>query len=180
MRLPKERALNAAVELLGTEGLRALTHARVDQRSGLPKGSTSNYFRTRDALLAAVVDWIVEREQTAYTGDFSPSSAVELVDVLCAWFDTTTGVNRTLTTARLVLFMEASHNATLRQAIDRGRAALESSVVLGLARLGVPEPQAATNAIVGCFEGLLLHRIARHDDTDPRAAFELVVRSTFA
>jgi hypothetical protein len=47
----KVRALDAAIELLGTEGLRALTHVRVDLRAGLPKGSTSNYFRTRAALL---------------------------------------------------------------------------------------------------------------------------------
>ena len=39
----KVRVLEAAVELLGTEGLRSLTHARVDERAGLPKGSTSNF-----------------------------------------------------------------------------------------------------------------------------------------
>jgi DNA-binding transcriptional regulator YbjK len=37
------------LKLLGTEGLRALTHARVDECAGIPKGSTSNYFRTRAA-----------------------------------------------------------------------------------------------------------------------------------
>jgi DNA-binding transcriptional regulator YbjK len=41
----KLRVLEAAVVLLGTEGLRALAHARVDEQAGLPKGSTSNYFR---------------------------------------------------------------------------------------------------------------------------------------
>ena len=54
----KVRVLEAAVELLGTEGLRALTHARVDAQAGLPKGSTSNYFRTRAQLLIGVNDWI--------------------------------------------------------------------------------------------------------------------------
>ena len=38
-------------------------------------------------------------------------------------------------------------------------------------------PQAAAAAIAACFEGLILHRIARHDDTDPRPAFDLLVQA---
>ena len=38
----KERSLEAAVALLGEEGIRALTHARIDARAELPAGSTSN------------------------------------------------------------------------------------------------------------------------------------------
>jgi hypothetical protein len=34
----KVLALDAAIELLGAEGLHALSHVRVDQRAGLPKG----------------------------------------------------------------------------------------------------------------------------------------------
>ena len=64
----RNRALEAAVELLGAEGVRALTHARIDDRAGLPSGSTSNSFRTRRALLGGVVDWIAERERA----DFAP------------------------------------------------------------------------------------------------------------
>jgi DNA-binding transcriptional regulator YbjK len=116
----KVRALDAAIELVGTEGLRALTHARVDERAGIPKGSTSNYFRTRAALLIGVADRILERELPAVGTAFSPSSATELVDAACDLFEFTTGVNRTMTTARLVLFMEASHNADLRDALTQG------------------------------------------------------------
>ena len=56
------RVLEAAVELLGTEGLRALTHARIAAQAGVPKGSTSNYFRARGQLLIGVNDWISERD----------------------------------------------------------------------------------------------------------------------
>ncbi len=156
----RARALNAAIDLLGTGGLRALTHARVDERAGLPRGSTSNYFRTRAALLTGVIDWMVEREMPDVGAAVIPTHS-----------------NRTLTTARLVLFMEASHDATLREALSRGRAAMESSIVPALARLGAHDPQTAAAAIAACFEGLILHRIARHDDTDPRPIFDLLVRA---
>jgi DNA-binding transcriptional regulator YbjK len=173
----KARALDAAIDLVGTQGLRALTHVRVDDRAGLPKGSTSNYFRTRSALLSGVVDAIVERELSGVGAAFSPASAADLVDGMVGLFEYITRTNRVLTTARLVLFMEASHNPALREAVSRGRAAMESSVIPALARLGATDPQTAASAIMACSEGLILHRIARHDDTDPRPAFELVVRA---
>jgi AcrR family transcriptional regulator len=173
----RTRSLDAAIDLLGTEGLRALTHVRVDERAGLPKGSTSNHFRTREALLLGVVDWIATRELPPVGAAFSPASAADLVDSLCGLLDFTTVANRTLTTARLVLFMEASHDAALREALSRGRAAMTSSVVPALAQLGVDDPVAAAEAIAACFEGLILHRIARHDTSDPRRTFELLVNS---
>ena len=176
----RDRVIEAAIDLVGKEGLRALTHARVDERAGLPRGSSSNYFRSRQALLSGVVDGIVARELPAVGVAFSPSSPDELVGALCALFEHSTSVKRTVTTARLVLFMEASHNAELREALSRGRAAMEALGVVALARLGAREPHTAGIAVAACFEGLLLHRIARHDPTDPRPTFELVVRAALA
>lgn len=177
MTSPKNRALDAAITLVGTEGLRALTHGRVDDRASLPKGSTSNYFRTRAALFSGVVERIVEREMTEVGQVLPPASAADLVDAFCELFEHTTRTNRTLTTARLVLFVEASHNSALREALSRGRTTLESSVVLLLDRLGAQDPRTAAATVMACFEGLILHRIARHDDADPRPTFELVVRA---
>ncbi len=176
----KSRVVEAAIDLVGTKGLRALTHARVDERAGLPKGSTSNYFRSHQALLSGVVDGIVDRELPSVGVAFSPSTPDELVGALCALFEYLTTVNRTVTTARLVLFMEASHNAALREALSRGRAAMEALGVVALARLGARQPHTAGIAIAACFEGLLLHQIARHDPTDPRPTFELVVQAALA
>ena len=64
----RERALDAALELLGEQGIRALTHARVDERAGLPKGSTSNWFRTRDALVAGIAGGAVAQDASAVPG----------------------------------------------------------------------------------------------------------------
>lgn len=171
----RERALDAAVELLGTQGLRALTHARVDERARLPKGSTSNYFRTRKALLFGVRERLAELDTSAVGTTLLPSSSDELVEVLCGLLDLTTRDRRVPTTARLVLFLEASHDELLRESMTHDREAMESIVVVALARLGARNPVTAAAAVAACFEGLLLHRIARHDESDPRPVFELVV-----
>jgi len=54
---------------------------------------------------------------------------------------------------------------------------MESWFVPVLARLGAHDPQAAADAVAACFEGLVLHRIARRDDRDPRPTFDLLVRA---
>ena len=42
--------------MLGTEGSRGLTHPRVDKHADVPPGTTSYYFRTRQALLRGVAE----------------------------------------------------------------------------------------------------------------------------
>lgn len=68
----RDRTLDAAIRLLETQGLRALTHRRIDEKAQLPPGSTSNYFRTRDALLTGVADAILERELAGVGAAFAP------------------------------------------------------------------------------------------------------------
>ena len=176
----RARAVDAAIDLLGTEGLRSLTHARVDQRAGLPRGSTSNYFRTRQALLIGVVDGILERELPEVGGAMALDSPTALIEAACAAWEHISTVDRKATTARLVLFLEASHNPELRDALTRGRATMEALGVVALARLGARDPHTAAAAMAACFEGLLLHRIARDDRTDPRPMISLIVQAALA
>ena len=177
MKTTRDRALDAAVELLGTEGLRALTHARVDARAGLPKGSTSNHFRTRRALLTGVMDHLLAHQWQQVSRAFEVSTAGDLVDVLCALLERATGPDRVQTAARLALFVEAGHDAELRAPLALGRATIEAPLVLALAGLGVRDPRAATAVVVPCLQGLLLRNISRLDDADPRPVVSRVVQA---
>jgi DNA-binding transcriptional regulator YbjK len=171
----RTRALDAAIDLLGTQGLRALTHARVDERAGLPTGSTSNYFRTRKALIDGVRARLAELDTSSVGRSLLPASREELVEVLRGLLDHLTDARRVATTARLVLFLEASHDESLRESMTHDREAMESIVVVALARLGARDPVTAAAAVAACFEGLLLHRIARRDKSDPRPVFDMVI-----
>ena len=174
----KVRVLEAAVELLGTEGLRALTHARIDAQAGVPKGSTSNYFRTRAQLLIGVSDWIGERD-LASADDIAmvPQTAADLVESLASGIEMLTGPYRVLTAARLTLFMEANHNSEIRAAVSRTRIVMERAIVAVMARLRATDPHSAALALMACSEGIILHRIARHDITDPRPLLGVVVNA---
>jgi DNA-binding transcriptional regulator YbjK len=55
------RLTDAGLAVLAESGARGLTHRAVDAAAGLPAGTASNYFRTRDALLGALGERIFER-----------------------------------------------------------------------------------------------------------------------
>lgn len=58
----RRRALaDAGISVLADEGARGLTHRAVDKRAAVPAGTASNYFRTRDDLLQAMIGRIGER-----------------------------------------------------------------------------------------------------------------------
>src|SRR5438309_10942466 len=78
---------DATIALLAGAGVHGATHRAVDRRAGLPTGTASNYFRSREALLVAAADRIVElhrahmdeaaaRPRPAGTG---PEAAAELI-----------------------------------------------------------------------------------------------------
>jgi Tetracyclin repressor-like, C-terminal domain len=54
------RVGDAAIAVLADLGARGLTHRAVDQAAGLPPGTTSNYARTRAALLTLALARIAE------------------------------------------------------------------------------------------------------------------------
>lgn len=57
---PARRAAvtDAALELLGRDGARAVTHRAVDAEAMVPAGTCANYFRTRSDLLAGMAQRI--------------------------------------------------------------------------------------------------------------------------
>lgn len=161
------------MDLVGTQGLRALTHARIDAQAGLPRGSTSNYFRTRAALLDAAVTWVAERELAEVSFDVDPSglTADGFVDALCAGIEVQTGAHRVRTMARYVLFLESAHDPELRAPLVANRLRFEAFAVQVLTGLGATDPAVAAHALIACGEGIVLHRMT----VDPSAELRPVV-----
>ncbi|KGN29660.1 hypothetical protein N802_11660 [Knoellia sinensis KCTC 19936] len=175
----RERSLEAAVELLGEQGVRALTHARVDAQAGLPAGSTSNWFRTRRALLAGVVDWIAERERA----DFDParlppmSGVDELVAGLCTMTEIQAGPFAARTRARYALFLELADDPEIGEPLRRQRHEFERWTEGLVTAVGIPHPVAAARAIMALADGLLMHRLTIDPELDLRPTIDRAVRA---
>jgi DNA-binding transcriptional regulator YbjK len=55
----RDALTDAAISVLARSGTHGLSHRAVDERAGVPAGTTSNYFRSREALLAATAERIM-------------------------------------------------------------------------------------------------------------------------
>jgi len=168
----RTRALDAAIALVGEQGIRALTHARVDERAGLPRGSTSNWFRTREALVAGLITWIAESERADLGGAGTvPEDAAGLVDALCAMIAAETGPFAARSRARYALFLEAASEPGLLEPLLAQRRIFAQWMRDLLARIGVADADGAARAAMAGLEGLVLHRLT----VDPAAEIRPVV-----
>lgn len=172
----RDRALRAAVEEVGEHGIRGLTHARIDARAGLPKGSTSNWFRTRAALLAGVVDHLADEERAiAPTRDLT--TPADLVDMVCTLIETASGPEAARTRVRLALSLEAAHNPELLVPLQAQRAAFVAWTADLLTQAGAHHPQQAARTLLACGNGLLFHKLTVEPDAEIRPVIERCVRA---
>jgi AcrR family transcriptional regulator len=164
------RIADAALEVLGTGGIHALSHARVDTTAGLPAGSTSNYFRTRAALVAAAVDRLRELDAANYRALLEagpPTSLAGLIEPFTAFVEDATGPSRTRTIARYVIFVQGVVEPPLLESLNADRTVLVTWTAAALKGLNVPDAQAVAGTVLAAVEGLILHRLTGFVSTAP-------------
>jgi len=178
----RERALNAAVKLVGSQGIRALTHARVDADAGLPRGSTSNHFRTRAALLAGVSSWIAENETRDLGAVLAqPFDDIDgFVDLFSAGIELLTGPYAVRTRARYALFLEAASDPELFAPLRAQREGFAAWSLNLLVTLGARHPDTALHAFMAFGDGFILHRITIDPDAPIRPSVEAAIRGCLA
>lgn len=173
----RDRALAAAVHLVGGRGVRELTHIRVDAQAGLPKGSTSNHFRTRAALVAGVIEWIAEQERADLVAAMKPAGTVdEVIDALCAVLDDLTGLHAERTRARYALFFEMASEPEIQAPLRAQRVRFAEWVRELLIGLDAPDPDAASRALLAFASGLIVHRLTVDDSLPVRPVVAVAVR----
>jgi DNA-binding transcriptional regulator YbjK len=155
----------AALEVLEADGGRGLTHRAVDRRAGLPQGSTSNYFQTREALLTAALLRLVELEQPAVRalealvpdGPYEPHRAAELVaEVVRGWL---TPDRAGLALARYELFLEARRRPQFQIALDEVRREYLLLAEQLLPTAGCRDPHRHAPQLLALLDGLLLNQL---------------------
>lgn len=178
MSTTRERALDAAIGLAGSQGIRSMTHVRVDAAAGLPKGSTSNYFRTRNALLAGVIERIAEseREDIAAVMGGPIQTVDEFVDAFTAGVTLLTGPYADRTRARYALFLELSSDPELQAPLRAQRALFAELTRFFLESLGAKHPDAAVQAFMAFGDGLVLHRLTVDPDAAVRPSVAIAIR----
>ncbi|RZQ61693.1 TetR/AcrR family transcriptional regulator [Amycolatopsis suaedae] len=121
---PARRAalIDAAIEVLASEGARGLTFRAVDTGAGVPGGTASNYFRNREDLFLQIGGRIYERlqpEPSVLTDNLSgPRTAEKLADVMREVVGRVAAY-RTGFLALMELRLEATRRPALRAVLTR-------------------------------------------------------------
>lgn len=161
----RRQLLDAALHTLAEWGLKGLTHRAVDRRAGLPEGSCSAYWRTRQALQAALTEYVARAllddvdelaariQASGADHDVSIGGAVELFQ---RWLD-----QREMLVARLELTMAASRDPELRHLLAGHRSRLIAVVEQIMTAAGTDQGPARAEAVVASFDGILLSALLK-------------------
>jgi|SRR5699024_9159213 len=178
----RPRLLDAAVELLADSGPRALTHAGLDRRTGVPAGTTSNYYRTRIELLSGVVDHLIEKDREALDrikAELGQATDERSLLALCVrMIDFLTGPGRSLSLARFALLLESGQHSELAARMARSAAEVHRTTAAALQH-AAPAPEAAAERLLVTLNGLVLARATYGREVDVEAALRPVVASVF-
>ncbi|GLW70965.1 TetR family transcriptional regulator [Kitasatospora phosalacinea] len=152
---------DTALGVLADQGIRGLTHRAVDRAAALPEGTTSAYFRTRSALLTAVVRRLVELDQgelhRAAERFPPPRTPAELVDGLAALArQRLEGEGRRRSLARAACAVESVRDPELREILHPRENPGRDAVRRLLAAHRVPDVEARVLTLLACFDGLVL------------------------
>jgi DNA-binding transcriptional regulator YbjK len=138
----RNQILDTAIDILCDDGVGGLTHRQVDTRACLPAGTTSNYFRTRQALLEATaartvdLHWQRVEELQSAVGPLSRDGLRALLIRMLEPEDQ----YRRWTLARFELFMESTRREELQPLMKELQAAAVKSATLIFEAAGFTPP----------------------------------------
>jgi TetR/AcrR family transcriptional regulator, regulator of biofilm formation and stress response len=170
----REQILEATLRIIGRAGRQAVTHRAVAEEAGVPLGSTTYYFESRDDLLRQALEYVAASEVTRYGELYEELRSVgtprELADKLIDGL-VSAAEDRIAYIAEYELWLEAGRRPELREAAQNWCDAEQRSVAGAMEALGSSNPATDASLVVAAIDGLGERVLAREDDP-ARAAEE--------
>lgn len=119
----RDALADAAIAIVSTEGTHGLSHRAVDEAAAVPRGTTSNYFRSRDALLEATVARIVHLH-FEWVGELRAKregalDRAAMVEVIAEVLDEALSEHRDRYRAMMELLLEGTRRPDLHAALAK-------------------------------------------------------------
>lgn len=158
----RERILRATVELIGREGVSAITNRRVARAAGVALGSLTYHFASqsdllRESLLLFVGEEVARQEEIAADlrqGQPSVEQVATEVERIVQ-----ESVDRIQQLAEIELHLQAGRDPSLQEASRRCFEAYEGVAAAALETLDVPDPDRHARSIVALMYGMGLRRL---------------------
>jgi len=174
--------LDAALGILADVGVGGLTHRHVDDRAGLPAGTTSNYFRTRQALLEATaartvdLHWLRVEVLRAAIGSLTRDGVKALLTRMISDPDEQA---RSYTLARFELFMEGTRRPQLRPFLAELQAAAVKSATLIFEAAGFTPTAQQMDELSRLLNGYVFSKLTIPSEDDPAGLVDRLLSAFF-
>jgi DNA-binding transcriptional regulator YbjK len=163
----RDQILEATLRVIGRSGRQAVTHRAVAEEAGVPLGSTTYYFDSRDDLLRQALEHVAASEVERYGKRSeelrSVKSARELADRLTDDL-VAAATDRVAYIAEYELWLEAGQRPELREAAQTWCDAEQRSVAAAMEALGSADPATDASLVVAAIDGLGERVLAREED----------------
>lgn len=175
--------LDATLRVVARDGAAAASHRAVAAEAGVPLGSTTYYFASRDAMLIEALRHAAQTEIALIRARLErltarPAGTVDWAEEIVGYVTDQLRPSRTpMLLARYHLQLEAVHRPELRSVYGAWTAAgLELAETL-LRAAGSPDPAADAPVLVAAIDGVALNQLILLDGrARSRAARALITR----
>jgi DNA-binding transcriptional regulator YbjK len=158
----KENILQAALRVIGTDGVDALTHRRVAAEAGVPLGSITYYFETRNDLVREAFRYHLDEigeTVAALELRLAEVSATGLVEAIVDLSEQTMVPPRLR--AEFEMRVYAARDTAIAAALNSWQKASNAVLAEALEILGVRRPMEGARMLVGAVQGFELERLSR-------------------
>lgn len=157
--------LQTTLALIADRGISAVNHRSVAEAAGVPLGSTTYWFDSRQQMLTESLEQFVreeisvlnERLEGLLADELSPS---RLADEFVALLMTQLGEDRWRTVAQYTLLQEAIRHPELEAVCRDWTDAWDEALAGVFTTLGVPSPELEAQMFLSMLDGLLLNQLA--------------------
>ncbi|OZC91938.1 TetR family transcriptional regulator [Rhodococcus sp. 06-412-2C] len=167
--LRRSELADAGLRLLAAEGARGLTHRAIDEEAAVPKGTASNYFKTRADIIAGLIERIGERlapDAEVHEPLAAQPPSPELFGAYIRDIVARLLANSDVTLALFELRLEASRRPEIREMLGSWqRSNFSADVEFNLAA-GLPGGRKEVALFHYAIDGLLLDRLTYPIDPD--------------
>jgi DNA-binding transcriptional regulator YbjK len=157
----RERILRATLTVIGRAGIGAVTHRSVAEEAGVPLGSLTYWFGTKDDLLREALRRFVADEAERLRGvaeQLGAGAAPE--DIAHGFADVLSGNTGPEQVAQFELYLEAARNPALRAIAEESFRAYEEVAVAALRAAGIDDPARIAPLFVSLADGIGLRRLS--------------------
>jgi DNA-binding transcriptional regulator YbjK len=181
----RERLLEVTIELVAREGIDAVTHRRVAELAGVPLGSTTYYFTSREEMLVEALQSFGRQEIVALRARLAelparrPSSR-RYVDKLVEFMVPQLGDDHWRTLAQYTLLCETARRPELEPFAREWNQAWWAVLEEFFQALKVPDPGLEARMLLAMLDGFLMQQLAAPDPDFVSGVLKPALRRVFA